>query len=232
MAHISQSRSRPRGHSPLFAPFMLFLALGCLAAGYVAYALWPRWPGTPVSLQAPALPIVVGGTMFNVEPAAIRQSVQRKPGVQERVDLAYLWPSLTPPDPALTPDVANPVDPNERLFLTLTNAGDALAPAERIKTIYPRYLADAPTPREDGLVVRPFRDSTPYQGEDLIYAESVPDDFTARCSRTGIGNTGTCLMQRRIGHADVTLRFPRDWLSDWKKVLYGIDRVLTRLHPN
>jgi hypothetical protein len=232
MAHISQARGRQRGHSPLFAPFMLFLALACLAAAYIAYVLWPRWPGIPVSLEAPTLPIVVGGEMFNVEPAAIRRAVQRKPGSQERIDLAYLWPSLTPPDPALQPDVANPVDPNERLFLTIASGGDALAPAERIKTIYPRYLAEAPAARPDGLVVRAFRDGTPYQGEDLIFAESAPDDFIARCSRTGIGNTGTCLLERRLGRADVTLRFPRDWLADWKKVLYGIDRMLARLHPS
>ena len=72
--------------------------------------------------------------------------------------------------------------------------------------------------------MRPFRDGTPYQGEDLISADSAPDDFTARCSRSGVGNTGMCLLQRRIGDADITVRFPRDWLSDWKKVLYGIDR--------
>ena len=38
--------------------------------------------------------------MFNIEPAAIRRPLQRKPGTQERVDLAYLWPSLVPPEPA------------------------------------------------------------------------------------------------------------------------------------
>ena len=68
---------------------------------YVAYVLWPRWPDAPVALDAPSLPIVVAGVAFNIEPAAIRMPVQRRPGTQERVDLAYLWPSLVPPDPAL-----------------------------------------------------------------------------------------------------------------------------------
>jgi hypothetical protein len=81
------------------------------------------------------------------------------------------------------------------------------------------------------LSLRAFRDGTPYQGEDLISADNAPDDFTARCSREGIGNKGMCLLTRRMGDADITVRFPRDWLSDWKKVLYGIDRVLGRLHP-
>jgi hypothetical protein len=233
MAHTWQARPQ-RGHSPLFAPFVAFVALTGLAAAYVGYVLWPRWPGAPVSLEAPALPIVVGGQMFNIEPAAIRRAVQRKPGMQERIDLAYLWPSLLPAElPAKTepqPD-AKSADPNERLFLTLANGRDAMPAAERIKTIYPRYLAASASTLQEGLTLRAFRDGTPYQSEDLIVADTAPDDFTARCSRKGIGNTGMCLLQRRIGDADITVRFPRDWLDDWKKVLYGIDRLLTQLHP-
>src|SRR4029079_13420081 len=107
---------------------------------------------------------------------------------------------------------------------------DMLAPAERITTIYPRYLTDTANSFAQGLSLRAFRDGTPYQGEELIYAERDPD-FAARCTRSGIGNSGMCLLQRRIGEADVTIRFPRNWLTDWKKVLYGIDRVIARLHP-
>ena len=63
---------------------------------------------------------------FNVPPAAIRVSVQRRPGAHERVDLAFLWPSLEPPDPnakavAPTPEGAPiPVQPTERLFVTIS----------------------------------------------------------------------------------------------------------------
>ena len=235
MAHFPQARrSRSRGHSPLFAPALLFLAAACLAAGYIVYALWPRWPGAPVSLEAPALPIVVAGQMFNIEPAAIRRAVQRKPGTQERIDLAYLWPTLVPAELAAKDEAHSmtPADPNERIFLTIANGRDAMPAPELIKTIYPRYFGLSTSAIAEGLTMQPFRDGTPYQGEDLISADSAPDDFTARCSRSGVGNAGMCLLQRRIGDADITVRFPRDWLSDWKKVLYGIDRVITRLHPN
>jgi len=237
MAHISRGRqSRSRGHNPLFAPGLLFAGVACLAAGYIVYALWPRWPGAPVSLEAPSLPIVVAGQMFNIEPAAIRRAVQRKPGTQERIDLAYLWPTLVPAELAAKIDTKDgnltPANPNERIFLTIANGRDEMPAPELIKTIYPRYLAQAANAPAEGLTMRPFRDGTPYQGEDLIFADSAPDDFTARCTRSGVGNVGMCLLQRRIGDADITVRFPRDWLTDWKKVLYGIDRVLTRLHPN
>ena len=111
--HAPAKRAKPRrrrhvGRSPLAAPLLLFAAAALLAAAYVAYVLWPRWPQMPVTLDAPSLPIVVAGTAFNIEPAAIRIPVQRRPGTQPRVDLAYLWPSLTPPDPTLRPTVGAP----------------------------------------------------------------------------------------------------------------------------
>ena len=120
-------RRRLAGRSPLAAPLLLFAAAALLAAAYVAYVLWPRWPEAPVTLDAPSLPIVVAGVAFNIEPAAIRMAVQRRPGTQARVDIAYLWPSLTPPDPALKPTVGAPVDPNARLFVTIA-AGDSTLP--------------------------------------------------------------------------------------------------------
>ena len=73
------------------------------AVAYIVYVLWPRWPGAPVALDAPALPITIAGVAFNVPPAAIRMPVQRRPGAQERIDLAFMWPSLKPADTAPKP---------------------------------------------------------------------------------------------------------------------------------
>ncbi|MBV8791554.1 MAG: hypothetical protein JO237_05820 [Pseudolabrys sp.] len=202
-----------------------------LAAAYVAYILWPRWPSAPVSLTSAPLPIMIGSTMFTVEPAAIRMPVQRKPGTQERIDLSYLWPSLTPPDPALKPTVGEPIDPNERLFVTIANGEVTLPIGERVKTIYPRYFEETATAGPPGLTLRGFRQTTPYQNEDMVYDPQSPDHFLARCTRIGVGNSGSCLMERRIGNADVTFRFPRDWLSRWEDVAAGADKLIARLHP-
>ena len=132
----------------------------------------------------------------------------------------------------LRPTLGAPVDPNERLFVTIA-AGDATLPLiERVQTIYPRYLVPEPAAGPDGLTLRGFRDGTPYQGEELVFESAAPEHLLARCSRKGVTNTGTCLLERRIGNADVTLRFPRDWLSDWKSVASSIDRLIVRLHPN
>ena len=66
--------------------------------------------------------------------------LQRRAGTQNRVDLAYLWPSLVPPDPAIKIVDGAPVDPNERLFVTIQVSDGTMPLSERVQTIYPRYL--------------------------------------------------------------------------------------------
>ncbi|HWF93923.1 MAG TPA: hypothetical protein VG291_03085, partial [Xanthobacteraceae bacterium] len=93
--------SRPAGGGLLLLPTLLVLMLAAVA--YIVYVLWPRWPGLPVALDAPELPVTIGGVAFELPPAAIRVPVQRRPGAHERVDLAFMWPSLEPADAAPKP---------------------------------------------------------------------------------------------------------------------------------
>jgi hypothetical protein len=235
MATLAQQRrtqaSRRAGHNPLTAPLAAFAGAVLIAALYVAYVLWPRWPEPQVPLNAPALPIVVSGVVFNIEPAAIREAIERKPGTQTRVDLVYSWPSLTPPDTSDKPRIGAPVDPNKRLFVTIAAGETTLPIAERLRDIYPRYLVPEPSAGPEGLTLRGFRDDTPYQGEELVFEPAAPEHFLARCSRKGVVNSGVCLLERRIGNADITFRFPRDWLKEWKSIAAGVDSLLKRLHP-
>jgi hypothetical protein len=245
-------RHRARSQSVLTALLIVLAALVLGGAGFIAYALWPRWPAPPVAADAPALPITIGGTVFNVPPAALRVPVQRRPGAHERIDLAFLWPSLAPPDPAglagtvpaasgaaATAAVAGPPGAAhatartlDRLFVTIAVAGDTLAPAERVSVIYRRYVAEEPVAGPNGLAVLAFRAGTPYQGEDLIYDGAKPEVFLVRCSGNGAGPTpGICLYSRRIEAADVVVRFPRDWLDDWRAIDGGIERLIRSLRP-
>ena len=210
-------------------PVALCSALGLMAIGSVAYVLWPRWP-EPIAINAPLMPITVAGVTFNVPPAAMRVPVQRRPGTQERIDLAYLWPSLTPPEPAVRGTA--PATQGDRIFITIAGGSDMLPPGERLRVIYPRYAATEPIVRSDGLAGYAFRDSTPYQGEDLFYDNNDPERFLVRCTRTLGASPGSCLQERRIGSADLTFRFPRDWLADWHDVIRGIDQLIASLRPS
>jgi hypothetical protein len=236
--HRSRGGARHAARGLLLLPIAIFLGLTLLAVAYVAYVLWPRWPGPPVAADAPPMPIVIAGVTFNVPPAAIRVRAQQRPGTQERVDLAFLWPSLTPPERAIVSAsggseaaAAAAAKALDRVFVTLAGSGGALPPLERMQTIYPRYLTNNPASGPEGLVQLPFRNQTPYQGEDLLYPAQTPERFLLRCTRGAGPTPGTCLYERRIGEADITVRFPRAWLNDWGAVAGGIDRLIEKLRP-
>jgi cytochrome b len=101
MAYLTQQRraqrKRQAGHNPLAAPLMVFAGVVVIAAFYVAYVLWPRWPEAPVALNAPSLPIVVSGVNFNVEPAAIREAIERRPGTSTSLTCGPHWCRPIPP---------------------------------------------------------------------------------------------------------------------------------------
>jgi len=210
-------------------PFALIVVPLLVAASFVAYVLWPRWPSDAIALTAPALPITVAGTLFEVPPAAIRTAVQRHPGPHERIDLAFQWPSLAPPPAGASAKTAS--DPSLRLFVTIASLGSLLSPADRLRDVYPRYVEAQAVRGAAGLAVLPFRAGTPYEGEDLIYLAGNPDRFFTLCTRDSAVMPGICMHERVLGAADISLRFPRDWLGNWQSVSAGFDRLLAQLHP-
>lgn len=217
--------------------------IGLLVAGaafFISLVLRPTWSGAPVSLDAPAIPVTVAGAIFNVPPAAIRKKIQRHTGPQERVDLAFMWPSLTPPtadasDAESATDVTGSIpgspDANARLFVTIAALGPVLPPLERIRGIYPHYVEAEAAAGPDGLAILPFRKASPYSGEDLVYVAGSPADFFARCTRHSADMPGTCMHERLIDAAEITFRFPRQWLGDWRNVSAGFDRLMAQIHP-
>ncbi len=219
---------------------MLLVLLAAVVAGVVSYLLWPTWPSAPAALDAPAIPITVSGVLFDVPPAAVREKVQRHPGQQDRIDLVFECPSLTPPQSddgdrqPLNPENAAAeaaATAAKRFFVTIAALGAVLPPLERLRTIYPRYVEVQATAGADGLAILPFRPSTPYQGEDLVYFGTNPEQFFARCTRAGRSVPGTCMQERMIDADVITIRFPRDWLSNRRNVGAGFDRLIAQLHP-
>lgn len=239
---IATSRRDPRrhghrrSHGALLRALVILLLLICGAIAFIGYVLWPRWPEPLLASDAPALPITIANVAFNIPPAAMRVLLQRLPGAHERIDLAFLWPSLEPPDAVHKPRTAAPDAPGtiERVFVTIAVADETLSPAERVQAIYPRYALTTPATGPSGLAVLGFRPGTPYESEDLIYDAAAPNNFLLRCSRDGAGPTpGTCLYERRIETADVVVRFPRVWLDDdWKTVAANIAQLITNLRPS
>jgi hypothetical protein len=199
------------------------------AVALVAYLLWPTW-GPDASSGPARLPVSIGATLFNVPTTAIRMKIQRRSGPQERVDLNFTFPALEAPEApkhVSADSIEETMQPIDRIFLSIAAHHDTLAPETRVRTIYPRYLEQASTPGQDGLAMRAFRDGTPYSNEDLFFANTP--SLSARCSRDG-ATPGMCLSERRIDGADLTFRFPRSWLAQWRDVANAMDRLTAQLH--
>ncbi|MBW7962962.1 hypothetical protein [Bradyrhizobium sp. BR 10261] len=225
MSAKMSAKARARTH---LVPLALTGAFAASAVGLVAYLLWPTW--STGGTDAPdKLPVSVGGTLFNLPVSAIRMKIQRHSGPQERIDLDFLYPSLEAPS-GPTHVTADTVDtamqPIDRIFLSIAAHHDALSPEQRTTTIYPRYLEQAATVPDDGLTMRSFRGDTSYGGEDL-YSASSPA-LTARCMRDA-ATPGMCLSERRVDGADLTFRFPRSWLSQWRGVAEAMDKLTAQL---
>jgi hypothetical protein len=226
--HLARDTHRnPRAH---LLPILVSVAIAAGAIALVTYLLWPTWGIDPA--KGPArLPVSVGGTLFNVPTAAVRMKIQRHTGPQERVDLSFVYPSLQAPEAPKhfgADTVDDKVQPIDRIFVSIAAHHDSLAPDIRVRTIYPRYLEQASTAVDDeGLTMRSFRDGSPYAGEDLL--SGTAPAFTTRCTRD-VMTPGMCLSERRIDGADLTFRFPRSWLSQWKDVASAMDRLATQLH--
>jgi hypothetical protein len=217
-----------RGH---MTPVLLAGGIAVTAVALVVYLLWPTWRATGASSTPERLPISVGGALFNVPTAAVRMKIQRHSGSQERVDLAFDFPSLNPPDGPrhVTAETAADADQaiERMLFLSIAAHHDAMAPEARLRTIYPHYLDQAPASVADGLTMRTFRDGTSYAGEDLFLADGP--DLAARCTRDA-ATPGMCLSERRIDGADLIFRFPRSWLAQWREVANAMERLTAQLH--
>jgi len=227
---LSRSAARDWHRSNHMIPIMVASAATVGAIALVAYLLWPTW-GTESASNPERLPVSIGGTLFNVPTAAIRMKIQRHSGPQERIDLNFSYPSLEPPDAprhvsadTVEEEMTQPID---RIFLSIAAHQNSLSPELRVQNIYPRYLEQAASPGPDGLAMRAFRDGTPYAGEDLFSANQPL--LNARCTRDG-RIPGACLSERRIDGADLTFRFPRSWLGQWRDVAGGMDRLTLQLH--
>jgi hypothetical protein len=225
--HLARSsRKDPRGH---MVPILLGSLLAAGAVALVAYLLWPTW-GTVNAKGPERLPVSVGGTLFNVPTAAIRRKIQRHSGPQERVDLGFLFPSLTPPEApkhVSADTVEERPQPIDRIFLSITAHRDSLAPDMRVRTIYPRYLEQASRQVEDGLTLRAFKDGSPYGSEDMFSATNP--SLVARCTRDA-ATPGMCLAERRIEGADLTFRFPRSWLAQWREVAAAMEKLTAQIY--
>lgn len=168
---------------------------------------------------------MIGGVRVVVPAAYVRAAAD---GGGERVDLVAAFPDFAAA--ATLPEGGERRD--RLIFMTLAAPEDALDPADRTAKLYSRFLEPETWSHPGGLIMRRFRDASPYQGEDLYLAPPEGRAFAARCLRPGDHADGlpeTCIAEFRAAGLDARLRFSPARLADWERLDEGARRLVRGL---
>ena len=226
MAHRDRPIALPRW--PLVVlTICLVLVGGVVAAGTLMGAFGPARDGVrpEVATLAPAIRVDVGGVALTVPRDLVRHDSQRRDGTQPRLEMAFSWPGLE--GRGLSPGPGEAF--GSLVFLTLAPRDDALEPARRMAQIYMRFLSTEIHAAVPGLAARRFVDGSGYDGEELVYDPVRPGVFFLRCARTGGTPHPSCLREIRIGPLDVTYRYSRQHLDDWRGIEAAVQSLVAAI---
>lgn len=173
--------------------------------------------------------VSLGQSRLRLDPAYIRHVEDKVGGTMNELGLAARFDSFRPAPPTapLQPDMiqAN----GDILILLLRPADPALDPADRTAKLYARFLESDTWGHPGGLVMRRFAAKSPYADEELYIAQPDGRRFAARCMRPQQAHDGlpdTCIADLRIEAIDVNIRFSPDLLTDWEKIVEGVQGLV------
>lgn len=171
----------------------------------------------------------LGETRLSIPSEYFRFEYARMGGSLSEIDLAADAKTFRPArlQTRFRKSAADPLAQN--LFLTLTPADGRVSPAERATRLYARFLQPDSWNHPGGLIMRRFKDGSPYQHEDLYIAPPEGRRFAARCPqprKKPDGLLNICMVVIRIDGIDVRLRFAASLLSDWERLYQGARGLL------
>lgn len=135
-------------------------------------------------------------------------------GDRHRISLRMPLASLIPTDLA---------DPESFVSLVFTTSDRSLAPSERVKMLYARFLSSEAAQAPGGLIRRQFRDATPYEGETLFLSPPEGRAFAARCpTESNPKIQATCYAEIRHAGFDIQIQLARRDLALWDKLVARI----------
>ena len=220
-----------RERMPLW-PFALASVLIAIAVSMLA-----AWPWIEAQLKAQRAPpdealvprpvvVSIGDQTLTVPRDLVRFSGQRRDGAVERLELALRWPPHESAGPELT--AANSV--RGTVFITLGLPDDSLDPTRRLAAIYQRFLDQDVTSTPQGLASRRFVAESGYEGEELFYDPASPTAYFVRCAPPIADQPGSCLREFRLmDRLDVVYRFPRDLLTQWRRLDQAVSALLAAI---
>lgn len=212
-----------------------FAAGICLVGGVgvatlAASGYWDMLKPKPPASGQTQVRIAIGGETIAIAAERMRFPAERRSGEAMKVELLFTWPGLTPPsdtDPARFTTARD----GKLMFVTIAPRETDLDTADRLASVYQRFLAPGDSDGPGGLVKRSFRPGSSYDGEELYFEPGVVHPFVARCYPARKGDPiMTCLRDVKLGHhLMATIRFPVAALANWQRLRDGLDAIFAEI---
>jgi hypothetical protein len=188
----------------------------CVVGGGLAWGLWR------VKQEPPARPpteIRVGAERLVVpsELKGPRLGGTREVGLTR---LRLTWPELSAPRAGDRADVHITIGP-----------ADAQTDPRAQFQVLARFLSPGAWSNPGGLVARGFKKGSPFEADELFMSPPDGADFFARCT-ADVGPSRIdegCRTVIKHGPFDITLRFPREALTEWRALSQGAVRLVESL---
>jgi hypothetical protein len=208
---------------------ILLAVLGLTLLGAAAGVALFWWTTRPVAGDREPIPLRVGGVSFRIPPAYVRAGALPRPGVQDRIDLALIFPGMQAQEAG---------GPLANIFLSIMREDGVTDPSERVEQIYGRFLEPDIWQNPGGLLLRRFTPDSPYGDEELFISPPDGRAFSARCRKPpapgqarGAQIGETCLWRFRLGGADAQVRFSPDLLPQWEALATGLREKIGGWRP-
>ncbi len=205
---------------------------GAVLAALVALALvlWRDDAGREtLEISPEPVRVEVAGHPFAIPRNALRFPGERRPGPQERLDLALLAPEWVGRTLANAARFDEPAATSDVVWVTIAKATGEMDSAARLATVYSRVFEGDPLPAPEGLglIGRRLAAKAGYVGEEVWFEPGVVRPFVARCwPLAPNGPVTTCLVEKTVGDLTIARRFPRTRLGDWRMLIDGLDARL------
>lgn len=200
------------GHALAYAALLI---VGFVLAGYLAhrYVL-----SESEQLEEKTQTIQIGNRQLALRPDWVMGTARH--GDRERISLRMPLSSLVPEALA---------DPEAMIALVFTTRDESIAPPERVKMLYARFLSSEAAPAAGGLIRRQFRTGTPYEGETLFLSPPEGRAFAARCPTDEYaGGALSCFAEIRHAGYDIQIQLAKRDLASWEKITGRLKDMLGR----
>lgn len=199
------------------------LAIGANAAWLLHDAREPSQPDGEVRVD-------LNGSVIWLPRALMRDPAQQGGGRMVRVDLAVSRGDFAPIPVSRLAQADEVV--GGILNMSIAHAGQNPAPAEQLQQLYARFLRPETQLGPAGLTRREFRPGTPYE-DKLLFIGAGPLGtnqsrlFIALCPLHA-ADIEPCIARLRQETLDITLRFSKEALADWRQAGSGALALLGR----